>query len=142
MQEFFFVSEFTTFQYMTAISYYFVYIHIALRTATRLPHYQWKIIIQFSIQYFITYFADQSSFILCQHTGFLVCNGRRFFQVSKSTDDFFWHSINILCDPEIVDAALCLCAIVGVSRHFHFAHGVFFYTIIHTIQFCAANVGN
>ena len=53
---------------MTAVSDYFIYIHIALGTAAGLPYNQWKLIIKFSFQNFITYFAYQVSiFLLVKH---------------------------------------------------------------------------
>src|SRR6476620_7182249 len=51
--------------------------------------------------------------------------------LSKCPYNFFWHFIYVLCDPEVLDASLCLGAIISCGGYFHFPHGIFFNSIFH-----------
>ena len=64
------------------------------------------------------------------YPGFIVGNSRCFFQVSKSTNDLFWHAVNVLRNFKVFNAALCLCAIKSFCRHLYFAHRIFFNPVL------------
>ena len=100
---------------MAAISDHFIHVHIALSSASCLPYYQREILIQFSLQDLITDLADQHRFVFGQNTCFLVGDRRSFLEISKCLDDLFGHPVDILCDPEIVDAALGLATQIGLE---------------------------
>ena len=116
---------------MTTIGDHFIHVHIALCTAACLPDHQRERVGHLAFKDLIAYQSDEIAFFSRQYSGFHVGDGGRFLQEGESPDDLARHAVDILCDPEIVDAALCLCAEIRVDGHFHFAHRVLFDPVIH-----------
>jgi hypothetical protein len=73
----------------------------------------------------------RSHFSFGSNAGFEVGQRRGFFQVGKCPDDLDGHPVGVAGDFEIFDGALRLRAPVDMSRHLHFAHGVFFNAVFH-----------
>ena len=111
---------------MSAISHHLIHVHITLCSRTGLPDHQRKLVVEFSFQDFIAHRSNQPAFFFIQHPQVAVGEGGCFFQVSKGTYNLFRHLIDVLRNGEVHDAALGLCAIVGVNRNLNGSHGVFF----------------
>ena len=114
---------------MCPVCHHFIHVHIALRAGAGLPDHQRKLIIQFSCQDLIAYFADEFTLDIIEHTQLIVGDGSCFFQISESTDDLLRHPVDVLRNGKIHDAALGLCAVVCISRNLNSSHGVFFGSI-------------
>src|SRR5258708_2005481 len=135
VQGLFLVRQLAASEHMSPVSDYFIYIHITLGAAACLPDDEGEPGVQFAIQYFVTDLADEVRFFFGENAGFQVGEGRCFLQVGKGADDLFRHPVDVLCDLEVLYAALGLCSVIGVDRYFDFAHRIFFYPVFHSYYF-------
>ena len=76
-------------------------------------------------------FAIASLFSSVKTPSSLFVKAAAFFKYANAYD-WLWHFIDVLSDLKILNAALCLSAPIHICRHFHFAHSIFFYAVIHT----------
>ncbi len=126
MYRFLLIHEASTLNHMCAISHYLIYIHITLRAGAGLPHNEWKLIIQFTFQNFITNTTYQFTFLsrknACLHIGNRCC----FLQISKSADNLLGHLVDVLGNFEILNRTLRLRAPIYVGRYLHRSHRILF----------------
>ena len=131
MNDFVLIGQFPSVQHMSAIGDHFIHIHIALGPTPGLPYDEGKFLVEQVVQDFIANPSDQIGFFFGKDPCIQVGQGRCFFQVSKCLNDLHRHFIDILCDLEILDAALCLSSEIGIGGNSHFTHRIFFYAVIH-----------
>ncbi len=129
VQEFLLVRKVAAVRNVAPVGDDLIGVHVRLRTRTRLPHNQRKLVVELSVQNFVADFSDQFGFFFIQNPGFGVGERGGFFEVGEGFDDFLGHLVDVLGDGEVLDRALRLRAPIHVGGYLYLAHGVFFYAI-------------
>ena len=112
-------------QHMGPVGHHLIDVHVALRPGARLPHHQWKLIVQLAGQNLFACRHDEVLLGRIQGAELAVGQGRCALQVGKGPNNLHGHGARGT-DFEVVAGALGLGAPILVSRDVNFAERVFF----------------
>jgi len=120
-----FRSEFSSKDFGSSVRDDFVRVHVRLSSRSSLPNDKWEMVIKLTFTDFLRSLDNSISFLFIETVAF-ISSSCSFFQNTKRSNNWKWHSFSFSTNFKVHQTSLSLCTPISIGWNLEWSKGITF----------------